>query len=277
MTDNWISSLAQLQAARTPSILVTVIDEQGSTPRDRGTKMVVTRDRQFCTIGGGHLELVCTRVAREMLDDRGAQCRTERFSLGARLGQCCGGMTTVLFEPINLAQPHIALFGAGHVGKALIEILAHLPVDISWVDGRADQFPQHIDPRVNVIMDDPMDALDALATDSYFIVMTHDHQLDFALIERILKRGDYRYCGLIGSQTKRRRFNYRLTERGLGADALARLRCPIGLEMVKGKLPVEIAVAIAGEIISVYHSAEQGIETARGVDYLPAAVEKRAG
>ncbi|WP_413722870.1 xanthine dehydrogenase accessory protein XdhC [Sodalis sp. RH23] len=253
MTDNWISALAQLQAEGTPAVLVTIIDEQGSTPRDSGTKMVVTSSRQFCTVGGGHLEFQCTRIARELLGEPRPACRTERFSLGARLGQCCGGMTSVLFEPVIMARPHIAVFGAGHVGKALVRILAELPCDISWVDSRADQFPPACDQRVKVIIDDPLDALDAMPADSYFIVMTHDHQLDFMLVEQVLKRGGHRYCGLIGSITKRRRFLYRLGERGMGAEALAQLRCPIGLETVKGKMPAEIAVSIAGEVIGCYN------------------------
>ncbi|NDL63147.1 xanthine dehydrogenase accessory protein XdhC [Acerihabitans arboris] len=272
MSDNWIFVLAQLQANRTPSVLATVIDDRGSTPRDSGTKMVVTADRQFCTVGGGHLEFQCARIAREMLGETRPGCRTERFSLGARLGQCCGGVTTVLFEPVIVALPHIALFGAGHVGKALVRILAGLPCDVSWVDSRGDQFPPQVDEHIKVIIDDPLDALDAVPADSYFIVMTHDHQLDFKLIEQILKRGEYRYCGLIGSATKRRRFCYRLGERGIGPDALARLRCPIGLEEVKGKMPAEIAVAIAGEIISRYNRL-----AALATDNTAACLEKRAG
>jgi xanthine dehydrogenase accessory factor len=90
------------------------------------------------------------------------------------------------------------------------------------------------------------------APDSYFVVMTHDHPLDLALSEAILRRGDFRYAGVIGSATKAQRFRYRLEGKGIAADSLARLRCPIGLADVKGKLPAEIAVAVAGEIISVY-------------------------
>jgi len=259
MTDNWITALAALQAARTPSILVTVIHEMGSTPRDRGTKMVVTRDAQYCTIGGGHLEFQCCAIAREMLMEQAVLCRTERFSLGARLGQCCGGMASIMFEPVNAAaKPHIALFGAGHVGQALVRILTDLPCDITWVDNRPEQFPLNVDEQINVRVDDPLDVVATMPADSFYIVMTHDHQLDFQLIEQILKRGDHRYCGLIGSVTKRQRFIYRLSQRGVTAAQLARLICPVGLSAVKGKLPAEIAIAIAGEIISIYNGERQG-------------------
>lgn len=272
MTMNWISALALLQADNTPSVLITVIDQHGSTPRNCGTKMVVTAERQYCTIGGGHLEFECTQLARQLLKEARPANRTERFSLGARLGQCCGGAATVLFELVITALPHIALFGAGHVGKALITILTSLPCAISWVDNRADQFPAHMDKRVRVIIDNPLDALADLPQDSYFIVMTHDHQLDFQIVEQILKRGGFQFCGLIGSLTKRRRFNYRLRERGISADALGRLRCPVGLEAVKGKLPAEIAVAIAAEMISCYNR-----RNAHEADCDTEGLQKRAG
>ncbi|MNT07978.1 hypothetical protein D3C72_1427020 [compost metagenome] len=87
---------------------------------------------------------------------------------------------------------------------------------------------------------------------SFFIVMTHDHALDLALAERILRRGDAGYFGLIGSLTKRKRFEYKLGQRGISEAAIAAMRCPLGLPDVKGKLPAEIAVAVAGEVIACY-------------------------
>ncbi|WP_312464106.1 xanthine dehydrogenase accessory protein XdhC, partial [Pantoea endophytica] len=141
---------------------------------------------------------------------------------------------------------------AGHVGQALVNLLATLPCRITWIDSRAAQF-RAVPPGVTVRqVEDPIDCVQEAAPDSYFVVMTHDHPLDLALSEAILRRGDFRYAGVIGSATKAQRFRYRLEGKGIAADSLARLRCPIGLADVKGKLPAEIAVAVAGEIISVY-------------------------
>lgn len=177
---------------------------------------------------------------------------TEDFSLGARLGQCCGGKTTLLFEPLLQAQPEIYLFGAGHVGQALVNLLATLPCHINWIDSRPAQF-SHVPAGVVTLQpDDPLDCVAQAPAGSYFIIMTHHHPLDFELCEAVLKRGDFRYAGVIGSETKNQRFRYRLAGKGVANEPLARLRCPIGLPDVKGKLPAEIAVAIAGEIISVY-------------------------
>jgi len=214
--------------------------------------MVVSATDTFLTIGGGHLEYQCIAQAREMLQQRCTQPRSEEFALAARLGQCCGGHATLLFEPLMQQQPEIQVYGAGHVGQALVNLLATLPCRITWIDSRAAQF-RAVPPGVTVRqVEDPIDCVQEAAPDSYFVVMTHDHPLDLALSEAILRRGDFRYAGVIGSATKAQRFRYRLEGKGIAADSLARLRCPIGLADVKGKLPAEIAVAVAGEIISVY-------------------------
>lgn len=250
--DDWLEVLADLRKKREPCVLLTLLDEKGSVPRSGGTKMVVTRDGCFLTIGGGNLEHQCVQIAREMLTNRETRPRCEPFQLGARAGQCCGGMTTVLFEPLLRPQPEVIVFGAGHVGQALVNLLATLPLRISWVDEREGQF-SHIPPGVATRqMEEPVDAVTQSAAGSYYVVMTHSHPRDLELTEAILKRGDARYVGLIGSQTKRQRFDYRLAGKGVSETQLAQLRCPVGLADVKGKLPAEIAVAIAGEIIAVY-------------------------
>lgn len=109
---NWISALAELQRSGEPCVLVTIIEERGSTPRNAGSKMVVSAERLYDTIGGGHLEYRAQAIAREMLAARTQDTRLERFSLGASLGQCCGGATVLLFEPMGQPQAHIAVFGA---------------------------------------------------------------------------------------------------------------------------------------------------------------------
>ncbi|QGF27070.1 xanthine dehydrogenase accessory protein XdhC [Pantoea eucalypti] len=249
---DWIGVLHQLREKRQSCVLITVLSEHGSVPRDSGSKMVVTQQESFLTIGGGHLEFVCIAQARAMLQDGATAPHTDDFSLGARLGQCCGGKTKILFEPLLQAQPEIFLFGAGHVGQALVNLLATLPCHINWIDSRPAQFSSVPAGVVTWQPDDPLDCVAQAPAGSYFIIMTHHHPLDFELCEAVLKRGDFRYAGLIGSSTKNQRFRYRLAGRGVQSESLARLRCPIGLPDVKGKLPAEIAVAIAGEIICVY-------------------------
>lgn len=252
----WINALAELQQQGEPCVLVTIIEERGSTPRNAGSKMVVSRERLYDTIGGGHLEYKAQAIAREMLENRVRETRLERFSLGASLGQCCGGATVLLFEPMGQPQAHIAVFGAGHVGRALVPLLASLPCKVRWIDSRDNEFPEQIPAGVEkVVNDDVVDEVDNMPAGSYFIVMTHNHQLDLELTAAILERNDFTYYGLIGSQSKRAKFEHRLRDRGFKPETVQRMRCPMGIAEVKGKLPVEIAVSIAGEVIATYNAS----------------------
>jgi xanthine dehydrogenase accessory factor len=253
--NNWISALADLQTRGEACVLVTIIEERGSTPRNAGSKMVVSAERMFDTIGGGHLEYKAMTIAREMLASGSRQTRLERFSLGASLGQCCGGVNVLLFEPMGQPQAHIAVFGAGHVGRALVPLLASLPCRVRWIDSREQEFPAQIPEGVTTILNDEViEEVERLPAGSYYIVMTHNHQLDLELTAAILTRGDFAYFGLIGSKTKRVKFEHRLRDRGFDPALVQRMRCPMGLTEVKGKLPVEIAVSIAAEVIATYNA-----------------------
>ena len=277
----WINALAELQQQGEPCVLVTIIEERGSTPRNAGSKMVVSRERLYDTIGGGHLEYKAQAIAREMLENRVRDTRLERFSLGASLGQCCGGATVLLFEPMGQPQAHIAVFGAGHVGRALVPLLASLPCKVRWIDSRDNEFPEQIPAGVEkVVNDEVVDEVDNMPAGSYFIVMTHNHQLDLELTAAILERNDFTYYGLIGSQSKRAKFEHRLRDRGFQPETVQRMRCPMGIAEVKGKLPVEIAVSIAGEVIATYNASfgEKSADGEKPVPMLvPASRRSQAG
>ena len=260
--NNWISALADLQQQGEPCVLVTIIEEQGSTPRNAGSKMVISASQTFDTIGGGHLEYKAMDIARQMLKAGQYATHLQRFSLGASLGQCCGGVAVLLFEPMGQVQAQIAVFGAGHVARALVPLLASLPCRVRWIDSRAQEFPVPMPAGVRqIVTDDPVDEVNELPAGCYCIVMTHNHALDLELSAALLKRNDFTYFGLIGSKTKRVKFEHRLRDRGFSPPHLQRMRCPMGLSDVKGKLPVEIAISIAGEIIATYN-AHFGQQTA---------------
>ena len=245
-------------------VLVTVASTRGSVPREAGTKMIVTVDAVHGTIGGGHLEYQAIGIARAQLGGDAQSARAmRRFPLGASLGQCCGGIVELLFEPIFGSAELFAervrgsgftavLFGAGHVGRALVRVLAELPCRIVWVDEREAEFPRDVPPNARVLCTDaPEEAIDEAPPGAYFLVMTHSHALDERLAERILQRGDYAYFGLIGSQPKRRAFEKRLARRGMPAERLATMTCPIGIAGVKGKEPGVIAIAVAAQLLGV--------------------------
>ncbi|MEZ5536157.1 MAG: xanthine dehydrogenase accessory protein XdhC [Thiolinea sp.] len=308
---SWLHKLAELAGRNEPVILLTVLETKGSVPREVSTKMLVTATDTFGTIGGGNLEFQCIAQARERLatNDPAAWLRTtQRFALGASLGQCCGGVVVMLMEYIDrrngqwihslnsLIREHsklilmtplsdetekflpnakmaqgllnpqanyfvetimssglnILLFGAGHVGQALVKVLADIDCSVTWIDSRAEQFPAEIPLNTRrIISDYPEDEVSAAPAASCFLVMTHSHQLDYQLCEQILQRADFRYCGLIGSQTKRRKFEQRMQAKGMPAECLEQLTCPVGIAGISGKEPAVIAIAVAAQLLSL--------------------------
>ena len=256
--DDWITRLNQWQQQGIPCVMITVLEHRGSTPRNSGTRMLVADGECVASIGGGHLEYQAIALAREMLGsdpaDSPGRIRIESFALGARLGQCCGGQATLSFEFIGEARYPLVIFGAGHVAKALVPIVSALPFAVTWIDQRADEFPTQLPPGVATrICEDPVGEIGELPDRAFYLIMTHNHQLDFELCDQLLRRNDVRYLGMIGSATKRKRFDYRLGQRDITPAQLARLHCPVGLADVPGKHPAEIAVAIAAELIACYH------------------------
>jgi xanthine dehydrogenase accessory factor len=271
----WSEAVSLLKAKGEAFVLLTIIGVHGSAPRNSGTKMVVTAKSTYDTIGGGHLEFKSIALAHQLLADEDKNQHIEHFSLGATLGQCCGGDCTVLFESFVACKTQIMLFGAGHVGKALTTILADLPCQVKWVDNREEQFPVQmlVNPPHNVeciVSESPVDEIATMPAGSFFIIMTHNHQLDFELCQALLKRSDFAYAGLIGSDTKWKRFQHRLKHREFSQEVINQLNCPIGLSEVPGKRPMEVAVSIAAEVIGLYQkddSASHHSSKAQGISF----------
>lgn len=257
MSAGWLNALSDLEARGIPAVLVTVAATDGSAPREAGTKMVVTATESFATIGGGTLEFRAIEIARQMLAGRqGPSLR--KFPLGPMLGQCCGGHVTLLFEPQRSDLFTVALFGAGHVGKAVVQVLSALPCRIRWFDPRPDAFPDHVPPGVEVeVTNAPERAVAALPDDAWLLIMTHSHAVDLGITAKALQEDRFAYVGLIGSATKRARFEKRCRELGLSEAQLAKLTCPIGIDGIGGKHPGEIAIAAAAQILRLRDSRHQ--------------------
>lgn len=252
MTHQWLSVLAELADKAVPCVLITVTEAKGSTPRDAGTKMVVTAAEQFGTIGGGNLEFEAIGEARKLLAGAIAAPLVKDYPLGPKLAQCCGGAVSVLLEPFLPSGKKVFLFGAGHVGKEVVGVLSALPIEIRWIDERANEFPADMPKNCKKIATaTPLMELKDIAEGSFIIIMTHSHDLDYDLVRDVLKNGKFTYLGLIGSDTKRARFEKRLLADGLAEADLKRLICPIGISGVTGKHPREIAIAVAAEVLSL--------------------------
>ena len=238
-------------------VLVTVADAKGSVPREAGAQMLVTSSGYLGSIGGGTLEWKAMAEAQGMLGS-GVGAVNSRFTLGPDLGQCCGGQVGLrlqrfdtvdaLTNAITIDAPSrsIALYGAGHVGRALVLVLAQSDFDMTWVDPRPGAFPAAIPGNVTL---HPGDMLAPLAQASIAVVMSHSHALDFDVVDAALRQPHIERVLLIGSATKRVRFLSRLRATGHSETRLKDLICPIGDGLVTSKKPHAIAISTAQQIL----------------------------
>lgn len=263
------STAAAWLAAGERAVVVEVVEARGSVPRGAGTRMLVGAKATAGTIGGGHLELKAIAHARERLarGDAAVDDDVLHFPLGPALGQCCGGAVTLRFSALDAAalaawpeataRFHLQLYGAGHVGRAIVRALAPLDVVIDWIDERDDEFPAAFPdgtgawpPRVRkVCVDVVEDEVPDAPPGAYFLVLTHRHDLDLRITEAVLRRGDFAFLGLIGSRTKKQRFVHHFERRGIAPAAIDRMTCPIGVAGIDGKEPEVIAVAVAAQLL----------------------------
>ena len=235
----------------TAAIRIMVTRTQGSVPRDAGTQMRVWADRTDGTIGGGALEWEAMRIARQMIAD-GTETLDRTLPLGPNLGQCCGGAVSLRFDRAETtADPKcpVWVWGAGHVGRAVVRVLAPLPqMAVSWIDTGAERFPTVLPGGVDQIVaaDPPLLARRA-PVDAHHLILTYSHDIDLALCDALLSRG-FGSCGLIGSATKKARFRSRLRDLGHADATISGIRCPIGQPEL-GKHPQAIAVGVAAELV----------------------------
>ena len=266
--------LAQL--AFRPAVLVTVVDAQGSVPRERGAWMAVWPDSQIGTIGGGHLEWDALGQSRAHLAQAGGAVEgvwERSVALGPSLGQCCGGRVRLRFErvgPDDLASVRrrlsfpaapVALFGGGHVGRAIVQALAPLPYAVRWIDSRDEGWPEALETGPVVEHSEPVQgAVAELAPGSAVLIMSFSHAEDLDIVQACLQRlrlaDDLPFVGLIGSQTKWATFRRRLVDRGFSEAELARITCPIGLPGIVGKEPAVIAASVVAQLLLLQRPAE---------------------
>lgn len=246
-------------------ILVEVTGAAGSTPRDTDAWMLVSERAIFATIGGGQLEYMAIDHARRALR-LGHAAEPMNVPLGPEIGQCCGGRVGLSFAGVTsdigrdliarsdremASRPHVYVFGAGHVGDALAMALSLAPLRVVLVDTREDELIASTVPRIETCLTAMPEAVvrDAPAGSS-FVILTHDHALDFLIAAEALKRPDAAYVGMIGSKTKRATFRNWLSREAGQPDLFEKLVCPIGGTAVKDKRPAVIATLAAAEIMT---------------------------
>ncbi len=314
MTHHWTSTLRALLMQGLPVVRMAVATVRGSAPREPGATLLYWQDadgrlHSSGSIGGGHLELRAMEIAGHLLVDAQASPQTERFTLGATLGQCCGGVVELFWErfdrveqvdaiampgwrwsPLDAAasanagragdsgghgDPDIGidaaivthegsryfveyladevttlyLYGAGHVGTALVQVLSGLPFRMRWIDSRPGMGEGASTPVEE--NDAPADLAAQAPQHAWHLVMTHSHDEDFRICEALVAKNRFGFLGVIGSRTKQARFRSRLLQRGHAQAAVDRMQSPIGVDGIASKLPAAIAVAVAAQLLQL--------------------------
>lgn len=269
-TESLLEFLERSVAESDPVIITQTVSVAGSGPREMGSMMAISGHAFAGTIGGGRLEHDAIAHARTMLAN-GSENDEIAVVLGPETGQCCGGNVLLGFKLLTVemandirdriaaeenSQRDVYIFGAGHVGHALADTMARLPMTIHLVDTREDAF-QSVSGEINThLLAMPEELVRDARAGSAFVVMTHDHGLDFLITSEALKRGDARYVGLIGSKTKKERFRREFLASGGSPEQLGQLVSPIGSSSVPDKRPSVIASLAAAEIVTALLSQE---------------------
>ena len=272
-----VQNLRSFLAANAAAALVEVAGTKGSTPRETGAYMLVSPLATYGTIGGGQLEYMAIDKARQLLGplkgegdvariDVQEVCATLDVPLGPEIGQCCGGRVEVAIRMVDATMeaelvraaeegeaqfPHVYLFGGGHVGKALATAMALLPMHVVVIETRSEELegmPEAVEKKLTPM---PEEMVREAPTGAAFVVLTHDHALDFLIVAEALRRNDAAYVGMIGSKTKKATFKNWFVKNAGGSEAdFSRLVSPIGGDEVKDKRPAVIAALASAEIMT---------------------------
>ena len=277
--------IARALEAHGTCAMVSVVRAEGSVPREEGARMIVTPQGFHGTIGGGTLEWKALAQAQALLGKPRA-VKLLRQSLGPDLGQCCGGRVTLAIEsfdrsslteardlaereqngPFTLSgrlagtesvenfgvlPRRVLLFGAGHVGRAVMLALAPLPFAVDWADPRPEAFPAAVAGNVTIHHGDPLAVVAGAPEGAIAFIMSHSHALDLAIADAALRNPRIVHAGVIGSATKRARFEKRLREAGVEEARIAAMICPIGIGGIRSKLPAAIAISVVAQIIAL--------------------------
>ena len=231
-TAEWPGELLRLYRERVPLLMVT-----GTT----GVKLLQTDSDCHVFDDAGGLASAIAEQARAAL--------AEQRPVAGMATSVAGEL---LLEPVTGADFQVAIFGAGHVGTACVALLSQLDCDIRWIDSRRNVFPDAVPGNVSCIESaQPSLEVAALPAASCYLVMTHSHPLDYDICGRILERRDFAYCGLIGSRSKRRRFEKLMREQGMRQSLYRQLTCPIGLDGIRGKKPADIAISVSAQLLQL--------------------------
>lgn len=244
----------ELAQAGEDFVVFTWTKSMGHAPQDLGAKAIVTRrGLHWGTIGGGKVEAKAIALGIEILSEplQSKAPRLLHWDLQRDVGMSCGGSVEMMLEVFPARPWNLVIFGAGHVGQALVRALALLDCHVTCLDTRPewlDRLPPagpRFEPR---LVDDLSDYLEHIRPKSYCLLVTKGHATDWPLLRRLVLREDLSYLGVIGSTVKARKLRAELAADGHTPDAIQRFQCPMGLAF-KSHEPAEIAISIIGELL----------------------------
>ncbi len=234
-------------------VLVTLVEAIGSTPQDAAAKMIVTADGLYSgTVGGGKVEAAALKLASEVLASGDATPRFVSWTLKGDVGMTCGGSVKFYFEPhFGPGSWNIAVFGAGHIGQALVPVLTPLPARITVVDSRKEWLDRlHTAQNLRVLhSESPEGVIPSLEESTFLLVMTMGHATDRPILRRALTTRQFPFVGVIGSDSKAKILREELISDGLTREQAAGFHCPVGMDFGTNH-PHEIAISIAAQLVS---------------------------
>ena len=273
-----LQDIDKIKIVRNNIILATIIKAKGSVPRNENVSMAISSSKQYGTIGGGELEYQVIKKSNDLLNNFDCNQKIIELPLGPALGQCCGGFVKIqltkfkngknlllkhdLKEQIINQNQNLYIFGAGHVANALLSKLDGVGFNIFVIDSREDFISKiNTDYVFPILAKDPTIIIKNAPSKSYYLVLTHSHQLDLSICDSILKKNNFIFIGLIGSKTKKIRFTKRLREIGHDENSINKIECPIGIGSIEGKEPDVIAISIISRLLehksSLYYKEEK--------------------
>ena len=240
-----------------------IFNIKGSSPNNIDDLILISNDTIFGTIGGGNLEFLIVKEAKKLIDNK-INKKSLNIALGPNIGQCCGGYVQIklslhknslealknekLYDDQNT---NLYIFGAGHIGQALIAKLENINFNTFLIDSRENFLKMTNINNINYLLSKkPWQIVNRLKDNSYFVVLTHSHDYDLKIINEVLKK-NFIFLGLIGSKTKKNRFFKRLIDNGHNKSLVETIECPIGINIGNSKDPEEIAFSIITRLITI--------------------------
>jgi len=251
----YINQLNELIEKKVPLVSVTLVEASGSTPQDRGSKMLVNREGHYWgTVGGGKVEKQAIQVALEMLSGQipGQKTHFLEWSLQKDVGMTCGGSVKLFFEAFNHADLEIVIFGAGHVANHLIPILIKMDCNVTCIDMREEWLAKlpEASNLTKIQADVLEDQVHLIPEGAYVFLMTQGHATDRPVLQKILLSMKFPFLGVIGSKAKAKVIRKELSAANLDEELIQQFHCPIGLKLGSNH-PQEIAISIVAQLLQV--------------------------